>query len=378
MHYFVQVVLAVQYIHSQKILHRDLKTQNVFVTKMGLVKLGDFGIAKSLDQTLDKASTCVGTPCYLSPELCQDIPYNSKSDVWALGCLLYEMCAFQPAFDASNLISLFYKIVKCEHSEIPEEYSEQLVTLVNSILIKDPDKRPSANTLLSSPFMQQHLAAFIDGTEQVRNQIQRAKQEDTKRNVDQNTTEIPKTPVEPRESGEYSDDFSSSEEDDDEDNEIEEIFDESIESSSDVRNCNNNHHGNSKTPDDDDEVVEYADDFEEDSDVDLDDVLCHAKTAVGIKASQQSFHNEDDDEDDECCQERPVSSCRNFIKEQCIENLGGVEVYEKWKKTCGDLKPDENMHSSASLEFEHFVGIGQRETCYLLSELMTASNNSED
>jgi serine/threonine protein kinase len=67
-----------------------------------------------LESTIDMAKTCVGTPCYLSPELCTDVPYSSKSDVWAVGCLLYEMCSFRVAFDAQSLAGLFYKIVKAE------------------------------------------------------------------------------------------------------------------------------------------------------------------------------------------------------------------------------------------------------------------------
>jgi NIMA (never in mitosis gene a)-related kinase len=86
--WFVQVALAVQYIHARGILHRDIKSQNVFLTTRGVAKLGDFGIARVLDATDAFASTMVGTPYNMSPEICEDQPYGRKSDIWALGCLL--------------------------------------------------------------------------------------------------------------------------------------------------------------------------------------------------------------------------------------------------------------------------------------------------
>jgi NIMA (never in mitosis gene a)-related kinase len=110
--WFVQMALAIKYLHEQRILHRDLKTSNVFLTTENVVKLGDFGIAKTLDSTLDQASTVVGTPYYMSPEVCESKPYSYASDVWALGCVLYELVALRHAFDAPNIIMLILKIVQ--------------------------------------------------------------------------------------------------------------------------------------------------------------------------------------------------------------------------------------------------------------------------
>ncbi|KAK7500491.1 hypothetical protein BaRGS_00008398 [Batillaria attramentaria] len=170
MQWFIQIVMAVQYIHSQKVLHRDLKTENVFLTKKNVVKIGDFGISKILDSTIDVAKTVVGTPSYLSPELCQDIPYNSKSDVWAVGCLLYEMCALHPPFDGNSLISLFFKIIKAEFQPVPSHYSAGIHEIVNKILVKAPEDRPSASAILNMPFVKDHLASFIMETESLRKQ----------------------------------------------------------------------------------------------------------------------------------------------------------------------------------------------------------------
>lgn len=95
MHWFVQICFALRYIHSLRVLHRDIKSSNVFLTATNCVKLGDFGISKVLQGTVEAAMTVVGTPYYMSPEVYQNKPYTLKSDVWALGCLLYELCTFE-------------------------------------------------------------------------------------------------------------------------------------------------------------------------------------------------------------------------------------------------------------------------------------------
>lgn len=112
MHYFVQMLLSLQAIHSHHILHRDLKTQNIMLDRtQKVVKIGDFGISKVLSSK-SKANTVVGTPCYISPELCEGKPYDEKSDIWALGCVLYEMASLRKAFDAANLPALVLKIMR--------------------------------------------------------------------------------------------------------------------------------------------------------------------------------------------------------------------------------------------------------------------------
>jgi len=93
MRWFVQICLALKHIHSRRILHRDIKASNIFITATNCVKLGDFGISKVLEGTLEAAMSVVGTPYYMSPEVYNNKPYTLKSDVWAAGCLLYELCA---------------------------------------------------------------------------------------------------------------------------------------------------------------------------------------------------------------------------------------------------------------------------------------------
>jgi NIMA (never in mitosis gene a)-related kinase len=101
--WFVQLSLALTHIHSQKILHRDLKTSNLFLTGEGSLMIGDFGISKVLESTQEFAKTSLGTPFYLSPEVCMGQRYDYKSDIWTLGCILYEMLTLHRPFEADSL-----------------------------------------------------------------------------------------------------------------------------------------------------------------------------------------------------------------------------------------------------------------------------------
>ncbi|XP_010398683.1 serine/threonine-protein kinase Nek3 isoform X4 [Corvus cornix cornix] len=95
LHWFVQMCLAVKHIHDKRVLHRDIKSKNVFLTQSGKVKLGDFGSARLLAHPMSYACTYVGTPYYVPPEIWESLPYNNKSDIWSLGCILYELCTLK-------------------------------------------------------------------------------------------------------------------------------------------------------------------------------------------------------------------------------------------------------------------------------------------
>jgi len=147
--YFIEICIALEYLHSKKILHRDIKTMNVFLSKGYHVKLGDLGVAKILSQTTNFAHTMVGTPYYLSPELCQEKPYNEKSDIWSLGCVLYELCCFKHPFEARIQAALMMKIIQGRYDPIPSHFSREIAEIITNCLQKDYKKRPTVSQIMT-------------------------------------------------------------------------------------------------------------------------------------------------------------------------------------------------------------------------------------
>ncbi|XP_015767873.1 PREDICTED: serine/threonine-protein kinase Nek9-like [Acropora digitifera] len=151
--YFFQICSGMSHIHDCDIVHRDIKTLNIFLTKSGLVKLGDFGIATILKGSKDMAESVVGTPYYMSPEIIQGQKYNQKSDMWALGCVLYEMLTLKKVFDATNPLRLVSDIVKGQFTDISPRYTAEMNSLVNVLLSQNPDDRPSIDAVLAMPLL---------------------------------------------------------------------------------------------------------------------------------------------------------------------------------------------------------------------------------
>lgn len=146
--YFIQLCLGVQALHRNNILHRDLKSANVFLASHNRLKIGDLGVAKLLRAQEAYAKTQIGTPYYVSPELWKNKPYNSKSDVWALGCLLYEMVELKPPFDSTNMRGLARKVLRGVYPTISTHYSPEISQMIESLLVVNPNERPSVDEVL--------------------------------------------------------------------------------------------------------------------------------------------------------------------------------------------------------------------------------------
>ena len=151
----MNIVLALFECHrrneERKILHRDLKPSNIFLDEKQVAKLGDFGFAKAMSIQSMYAHTYLGTPFYMSPEQINESQYNEKSDVWSLGCVVYEMATLTPPFIAENQLSLALKIKAGQFKRIPERYSEELMRSIKWMLNVEHEKRPCVEDLLNLP-----------------------------------------------------------------------------------------------------------------------------------------------------------------------------------------------------------------------------------
>lgn len=143
--YMTQLATALLHMHEKRIMHRDLKPANIFITVDGALKLGDLGLGRYLSSQTLEAYSRVGTPLYMSPEVLKGNGYDWKSDVWSLGCVVYELACLRSPFKGDDskmsLYDLFNTINKGEYPPIPEKYSEELRTMVNSMIRVDPQER---------------------------------------------------------------------------------------------------------------------------------------------------------------------------------------------------------------------------------------------
>ena len=126
------MVRGIKALHDLKICHRDIKCANIFFTKDGVIKLGDLNVSKVAKKGMMHTQT--GTPYYASPEVWKDKPYDNRSDVWSLGCVLYEMIALNPPFRAANMSGLYHKVLRGVYEPIPRHYSSDLSMMVKNCL----------------------------------------------------------------------------------------------------------------------------------------------------------------------------------------------------------------------------------------------------
>eukprot|EP00892_Ulva_mutabilis_P010241 jgi/Ulvmu1/758/UM010_0132.1 len=154
----VQLASAIAYLHANGIIHRDLKSSNVFLDHNGLLKLGDLGMCRHLERPTERPKTTAGTLNYMSPELTREQSYSKPTDIWGLGCLMFEVCALRPAFQGFNSQALIRKIRSGRAPLVPKQYSEQLRDLLRSMLFQDEHRRPTAAQVLASPCLQEACA----------------------------------------------------------------------------------------------------------------------------------------------------------------------------------------------------------------------------
>ena len=154
--WFIQILEGIKYLHDNKIMHRDLKSANIFITKNGIVKIGDLNV--SIIAKLGMAKTRTGTPYYCSPEIWKDLPYDYKSDIWSMGCILYELCMLKPPFRGTSLKELCFNIIKGSYLPIIKYYSDDLIYIISRILVVDPNKRATLDELLSSDILKKRIS----------------------------------------------------------------------------------------------------------------------------------------------------------------------------------------------------------------------------
>jgi len=165
---FIQATKGLKSLHDLNILHRDMKSANVFLNRDGSVKLGDMNVSKVAKEGLLYTQT--GTPYYASPEVWMDKPYDTKSDIWSLGCVLYEAIALKPPFRADDMQGLYRKVVKGLYPPIPSNFSKDLEYLVSQLLQTDPTNRPNCEQILKMSVVQKRLKANDDHLE-TKNQL---------------------------------------------------------------------------------------------------------------------------------------------------------------------------------------------------------------
>ena len=155
---FIQMTKGLKALHDLKILHRDLKSANIFLFSDGSAKIGDLNVSKVAYKGLGYTQT--GTPYYASPEVWRDEPYDMKSDIWSLGCVTYEMLALHPPFRAENMEKLYNKVIQCQYGKISERYSDDIKEIIKLLLKVKTKDRPTCAQILKHPLVKKRLEFF--------------------------------------------------------------------------------------------------------------------------------------------------------------------------------------------------------------------------
>ena len=168
--WLIQVCLALKYIHGMNVIHRDIKPSNIFLSKNGIIKIGDFGISKILSKNHKQTKTHIGTPNYMAPEVIESEKYDFNVDIWSLGVTFFELITFKAPFYGNNEFGLFINIINGQkkmsintfNNNNGNEYSHQLIDIINKMISNQPKQRPSIDEILNVPIIKKELEEFLD------------------------------------------------------------------------------------------------------------------------------------------------------------------------------------------------------------------------
>ena len=157
---FIQMVYGLKELHDRNIIHRDLKSANIFLMKDGVCKLGDLNVSKIAKTGLLKTQT--GTPYFASPEVWAGKEYGLKSDIWSLGCILYQMATLKMPFQGNNFKEVYSNVSKCKYQPLPNIYSEDLDSIIKKLLRVEPEQRPSCQELIKDPIINDKSKYYLN------------------------------------------------------------------------------------------------------------------------------------------------------------------------------------------------------------------------
>lgn len=158
---FIQLVKGLKSLHDMGIMHRDIKSSNIFLFSDKTAKLGDLNVCKILSNDI-LGHTQAGTPAYAAPEVWMERPYGLKSDIWSLGCVLYEMVTLRCPFREDNMVKLYNKVLVGEYKKIPNNFSEELNWIIDQMINSDINKRFSCDEILNCEIVKKYLDKYMN------------------------------------------------------------------------------------------------------------------------------------------------------------------------------------------------------------------------